>query len=491
MNSLTWLLAPRSNSFHLQHPLRHPSRHDSSNPTSLSDPSPSSSTTPLHHLGPGPRESESELVDEMVETVQRCSGFEAANTLERKASISCDGELRLGLPGITERRRNLNLNLDEDRLPFALQAANNEHPTSIEASVSQPLSDNSTIRSPILSSLASSASPTSPSRVSSIPTSDCTSSKPLPHFKLRLFSSPSVKTPSPELSKPTSFSDINQRQRSHRLARLLPVRLGVNLYILIRKFLSLFSLRLPPAYSDEPAVLETAPLLVTPPAPVTVQKTSPGSRQQTSARHRSLYSRLWRPTLRTPVIPIIVPDDEHTGSLVMTDASSSADDSDSTLSSSNPLPTPARSASLQPPPRLLSARGKRSKAASAPPPEPKPVLPGTRTKTLVLDLDETLIHSTSRLGGLGGGGGTLGGGGSGHAGLKVRVVEVVLDGRIVVYHVYKRPWVDFFLKTVRLSAGLRRHQHPTHEFQITSFLRFRAGIRSLSLPPRCENMRIQ
>jgi hypothetical protein len=34
------------------------------------------------------------------------------------------------------------------------------------------------------------------------------------------------------------------------------------------------------------------------------------------------------------------------------------------------------------------------------------------------------------------------------SGLKVRVVEVVLDGRSVIYHVYKRPWVDFFLKKV-------------------------------------------
>ncbi|GAA99970.1 uncharacterized protein L969DRAFT_19558 [Mixia osmundae IAM 14324] len=66
-----------------------------------------------------------------------------------------------------------------------------------------------------------------------------------------------------------------------------------------------------------------------------------------------------------------------------------------------------------------------------------------RPKTLVLDLDETLIHSTSRL--------PLGqstAGWGGNNGLKVRVVEVVLDGKSVVYHVYKRPWVDFFLRKV-------------------------------------------
>ncbi len=58
-------------------------------------------------------------------------------------------------------------------------------------------------------------------------------------------------------------------------------------------------------------------------------------------------------------------------------------------------------------------------------------------KTLVLDLDETLVHSTSR---------PYAGKG---AGLKMRVVEVVLEGRSTVYTVYKRPWVDYFLRKVR------------------------------------------
>ncbi|QRW04903.1 NLI interacting factor-like phosphatase [Ceratobasidium sp. AG-Ba] len=77
-----------------------------------------------------------------------------------------------------------------------------------------------------------------------------------------------------------------------------------------------------------------------------------------------------------------------------------------------------------------------------------------KTKTLVLDLDETLIHSTSRAmhshGSMGGGGllglsGLFGGGrrqGAGH------MVEVVLGGRSTLYHVYKRPFVDFFLRKV-------------------------------------------
>ena len=72
-------------------------------------------------------------------------------------------------------------------------------------------------------------------------------------------------------------------------------------------------------------------------------------------------------------------------------------------------------------------------------------------KTLVLDLDETLIHSTSRPIPWQGSSGLLSLGsfgqrnkGAGH------MVEVVLGGRTTIYHVYKRPFVDFFLRTVCL-----------------------------------------
>ncbi|KAF8195951.1 HAD-like domain-containing protein [Mycena galopus ATCC 62051] len=70
-------------------------------------------------------------------------------------------------------------------------------------------------------------------------------------------------------------------------------------------------------------------------------------------------------------------------------------------------------------------------------------------KTLVLDLDETLIHSTSRP--------MLSGSSpTGFFGLGTfnrnkgsgRMVEVVLGGHSTLYHVYKRPFVDFFLRTV-------------------------------------------
>ncbi|KAJ9100671.1 hypothetical protein QFC21_003716 [Naganishia friedmannii] len=91
--------------------------------------------------------------------------------------------------------------------------------------------------------------------------------------------------------------------------------------------------------------------------------------------------------------------------------------------------------------------------------------PFHRPKTLILDLDETLIHSTSRpmslqSSGMGSGSGMMGiqlsglfsGGkhqrGGGGARGEGHVVEVVLGGRSTLYHVYKRPYVDHFLKKV-------------------------------------------
>ncbi|KAH7908492.1 NLI interacting factor-like phosphatase [Hygrophoropsis aurantiaca] len=69
-------------------------------------------------------------------------------------------------------------------------------------------------------------------------------------------------------------------------------------------------------------------------------------------------------------------------------------------------------------------------------------------KTLVLDLDETLIHSTSKpISYTSGGLGLLGFSGFGRRN-NGRTVEVVLGGRSTLYHVYKRPFVDYFLRKV-------------------------------------------
>jgi CTD nuclear envelope phosphatase 1 len=72
-------------------------------------------------------------------------------------------------------------------------------------------------------------------------------------------------------------------------------------------------------------------------------------------------------------------------------------------------------------------------------------------KTLVLDLDETLIHSTSRPINYAGSGSSglfgLGSFDSRNKGVS-HTVEVVMGGQSTLYHVYKRPFVDFFLRTV-------------------------------------------
>lgn len=83
-------------------------------------------------------------------------------------------------------------------------------------------------------------------------------------------------------------------------------------------------------------------------------------------------------------------------------------------------------------------------------------------KTLVLDLDETLIHSTSR---------PI----PSRASLiptpiiraPAHTVDVVLAGRRTQYHVYKRPFVDFFLRTVSgwytlviFTASMKEYADP-------------------------------
>jgi len=329
MNSLTWLLAPRrgrSKSQSLSQPPDHSCEQTKTTASPSGTLSHSSSSCSLSsatlQLGTGPRETEAELVDKMVHSIERQSGSLAANKLERKTSMGLDGELRFGLPGITERRRTLHL----EPGPTNLSASKNGDP---------------------VDSINQSIFPTTP------------------------FSTP---PPSPSRSPIKLLSSYNPYRH---LIRLVPVRLGVKLYILIRKFLSLFGL-----YLSSPD---------SPPTP-------PEKSTQEKPRLR-LFRFMWS---------------------------------------------------------KLTPKSKAVKVRELP----------RRNKTLVLDLDETLIHSTSRLGGIGGGK-SWSNQSNTSAGLKVRVVEVVLDGRIVVYHVYKRPWVDFFLKTVSswytvviFTASMREYADP-------------------------------
>lgn len=61
-------------------------------------------------------------------------------------------------------------------------------------------------------------------------------------------------------------------------------------------------------------------------------------------------------------------------------------------------------------------------------------------KTLVLDLDETLVHSV-RLG-------ATDTSHINHTSIKKKTIEVTSDKQSILYEVYKRPHVDFFLSTV-------------------------------------------
>ncbi|RPD80669.1 NIF-domain-containing protein [Lentinus tigrinus ALCF2SS1-7] len=138
------------------------------------------------------------------------------------------------------------------------------------------------------------------------------------------------------------------------------------------------------------------------------------------------------------------------------DISSPLSKSPSPPPSKLPPPLPTGTVSEKPIPLSLSLSDHKSASATLTPPATRsrsvtPTPPTKQTpfhqpKTLVLDLDETLIHSTSRPIPSAGGSGLFGFGGRNKgAGY---TVEVVLGGRSTLYHVYKRPFVDYFLRKV-------------------------------------------
>lgn len=146
----------------------------------------------------------------------------------------------------------------------------------------------------------------------------------------------------------------------------------------------------------------------------------------------------------TPLHPaLILPSVVETPTTMMDDK----DELLQKLSLPPPPPIPSRTSSVSFFFRAHSALSTSIPSTPIPstPPLSAPRPPRLTPKTLVLDLDETLIHSTSR---------PYPTHGTRGNGLKVRVVEVVLDGRSTVYTVYKRPWVDFFLRKV--STALLR-----------------------------------
>ena len=165
------------------------------------------------------------------------------------------------------------------------------------------------------------------------------------------------------------------------------------------------------------------------------------------------------------------------------------------------LPNPISTAVLDPTVPAVPASGTFTTAVSnarSPQSRRPTTTPFHLRKTLILDLDETLIHSTSRPmsysasagGGMLGFGGLFGGGKrrEGHA------VEVILRGRSTMYHVYKRPHVDYFLKKVRfpplitflplgvLTTG-RAVVHPHHLHRLNARIR-RSSDRLAGRRPR-------
>ena len=113
---------------------------------------------------------------------------------------------------------------------------------------------------------------------------------------------------------------------------------------------------------------------------------------------------------------------------------------------------------------LIRTSGRESSSPMRLTPTPPPIsqqpprpTPFHSQKTLVLDLDETLIHSTSRPFA------NFSHSPSSLFGLKAfrrgslgnsHTVEVVLGGKSTTYHVYKRPFVDYFLRKVRSDGRI-------------------------------------
>lgn len=162
----------------------------------------------------------------------------------------------------------------------------------------------------------------------------------------------------------------------------------------------------------------------------------------------------------SPPIVNLIPPDSLSGE--------KTDDGNDLAVSLRPPSTPISSASSLSPQASPQRVGHSSIIRPASPAKTTPL--HTR-KTLVLDLDETLIHSTTRpLFPSTGGSGLLGLGnifGFGSNKKAGHMVEVVMNGRSTLYHVYKRPFVDYFLRKVStwytlviFTASMKEYADP-------------------------------
>ena len=304
----------------------------------------------------------------------------------------------------------------------------------------------------------------------------------------------------PEAPAASPLEQQQQRDRHARqLARSYPIRCLTRLYVLLRRFLALFGIQLDPCHATSPSSISASsvppysiqqqqtgqPLLSSPIAvqaasssssesappsyadatrpPANYAGNSPVTQTQTSASpKRSRWRIPGFRGRRPPPVPL-APVEEDGGS--SSDSSTLA--SQLIQQSDSPIPSKRRKkaststlpSSIPPSP---SIPGSSPSLSSSKPSNSVAQIALSKPKLLVLDLDETLIHSTSRVTPMGGFNPVTSADGSSRynantSGLKVRVVEVVLDGRSVIYHVYKRPWVDFFLKKVSPLAQQGTH----------------------------------
>ena len=157
------------------------------------------------------------------------------------------------------------------------------------------------------------------------------------------------------------------------------------------------------------------------------------------------------------------------------------DESQSVVSLNPSLTAAAYASSLSP--QASSQRVAQSSIIR--PASPAKITPIHTRKTLVLDLDETLIHSTTRpLFASTGGSGLLGLGnlfGFGSNKKAGHMVEVVMNGRSTLYHVYKRPFVDYFLRKASLHSPPQYPELRNLQPVTNKLFRFQHGIHWLFL----------
>ncbi|KAK4055393.1 Nuclear envelope morphology protein 1 [Microbotryomycetes sp. JL221] len=227
-----------------------------------------------------------------------------------------------------------------------------------------------------------------------------------------------------------------QQWKRDRLKKIWPVRLTMSIYLFLRRLLSLLGLPYPKsrvkAISDVGQGQQQHALLASPVA-TNDDDTTLAVNDDDSTSPDELLIRLRNSTDTTPEdnessTKTLTPKTTGTGSMTHKLTRTAL-----FLRRSTPL---SRSFSTTPISNISQSSSTTMIMINNPMAPPKP--PRMTPKTLVLDLDETLIHSTSRPYAPN----------KRNAGLKVKLVEVVLDGRSTMYTVYKRPWVDFFLRKV-------------------------------------------